>query len=431
MPKLPAAVAETMKRLKEGNSHYLSVKAINGRLYVYESTTKWDSGSRKVRSISRYLGRMTPEGRFIPGIKRDAELGFTGNEAVFNARVEGVSEGSGRRKAEARPYSSGYEAQVLEQLSQDARLKTATLARRLGLSYQGALFHRNGVEAKYGISRLPELDLGLLGFSECVVMAKFMRDVPGTARLRSVLEKEESVQLALAVQGDYDLILYCVFRQGSDIGDEIRYLRGRLFPDQELRLSVSPFRLSHGFIPLRRSFFGAVRRKGSGMAEEAAKAAVSRREAAFLGSISADAPAEFSEIDAENGFGAGSSRYLYARLIEKGILRRVTASATAVPLRYLSVILLEELSHGPFEEAREYLAGYAKSAGSGPVERFSAVGRAEGLQSLMFIMPVFSDYDLDAAMEGLRKVRGARLTRLIATDVIVGSLCYRRMPQKV
>jgi len=427
MQPLPEAVLESMKRLKQENNHYLSLKVINNRLYVYEATTKWDKENRKVRSISRYLGRMTVEGRFIPGIKRDAELGLTGAENIFNTKVYQNSIPA-KKPNSAKPYSSRYEASILEMLSSDGRSKLTKVAKKLGLKPQTALLHKKNIDKKYGLRYIPELDLHKLGFSEYLILIKFEADVPSLHEIRSSVEKEDSIQLAMLTQGDYDVIIYLLSDSGKGLKEELAYLRGRLFPEYKLKLYLTPFYAEHGFVLLRDSFFSLLEKRASeDLQNEDSGPRISKRELLFLRSLNSDGLSEFSTIDKENGFGKGSSRYLHGRLLEKEIIKRVTISMNGNQPKYVSIILLNKISHLLFSAEAGYINRCIYSGHENIADKYSLVGETENPQSMLFILPVFEAYELDKEMEELRKVKGSRLSRMVVTNIVVGGLCYRRL----
>lgn len=39
----------------------LEVKVLNKNYYLYHSTTRWDKNERKVKKVTKYIGRITPK----------------------------------------------------------------------------------------------------------------------------------------------------------------------------------------------------------------------------------------------------------------------------------------------------------------------------------------------------------------------------------
>ena len=54
----------TKNRLKQEYKFYIALSKINGKYYVYRHTTRWDKEIRKVKSISKYLGKINENGIF-------------------------------------------------------------------------------------------------------------------------------------------------------------------------------------------------------------------------------------------------------------------------------------------------------------------------------------------------------------------------------
>ena len=226
MQQLPEKVQTTYEELKKNSDRYLSIKIINEHCYVYEATSKWDKERKKVRGISRYIGRITIEGLFIPGIRRDAELGGALVEREFSAKPRKDTE---RREYRHREYSREHENAIISALSADGRLTLAEMAKKMGLKPATLEAHRRNLERKYGISYILEPDLGKLGYVEYVIMVKFLDEVPNLRTMKRELEAEPRVQLALLTQGDYDLFVYALFDANGDMRAQASELRDRLF----------------------------------------------------------------------------------------------------------------------------------------------------------------------------------------------------------
>lgn len=62
-------VTEWLNKERKDGKKRLEVKRFGKKHYVYESTTKWDKNSKKVRKVSKYMGRLTKDG-FFEGQKK-------------------------------------------------------------------------------------------------------------------------------------------------------------------------------------------------------------------------------------------------------------------------------------------------------------------------------------------------------------------------
>lgn len=55
-------VLNILKKERRKRKQPLEVKRLNNNYYLYHSTTRWDRGSKKIRKVSRYVGRITRQG---------------------------------------------------------------------------------------------------------------------------------------------------------------------------------------------------------------------------------------------------------------------------------------------------------------------------------------------------------------------------------
>jgi transposase len=63
-------VKEALRRERERLGLPLEVKKLKGSYYLYSSTTRWDPVERKAKKISKYIGKLTPEGVLEKGKAR-------------------------------------------------------------------------------------------------------------------------------------------------------------------------------------------------------------------------------------------------------------------------------------------------------------------------------------------------------------------------
>ena len=210
--ELPAKVLGTLNELRKRHSHYVDIKIINRRCYVYESTSSWDKERKKVKKTAKYLGKITLDGIFVPSVPRQRGL-----EAAL---VEGRTEGSAlqRRVYRKRIERVGkYEKDILTTLSMDGRTTVSEIASRIGLKNTAAEWHRKNIEEKYGIRYIAEIDIGKLGYLTYIILIKFENKRPGINEARRELEKEASIQLVMMTYGKFDIIMYMLMSRYSSI----------------------------------------------------------------------------------------------------------------------------------------------------------------------------------------------------------------------
>ena len=423
---LPEKVLETLTRMRKEHAHYVDVKVINSRCYVYESTSRWDSKNKKVKKSAKYLGKITDDGTFVPSVPRSP-----GSKAAL------VKKESPRTKAPSKAaYGPGvervgkHERQILTLLSMDGRAAVSKLAKEIGLKSTGTEWQKGNVERKYGIRYVAEIDVSKLGYLTYIVMIKFENKKPGINEARRELEKEPSVQLAMLTYGKYDIIMYIVISRYDDMKAHLFYMRSRIFSSYDMKLYVVPFYLDYSFVPLRDAFFESLSEKVWSRSSELPRpkeGELLRREYAVLRALNSNGREEFTRIDSAYGLSPGSARYTYHRFMETGMIKRITISMHNVRVNYISAISLQKINHVKFVGCRQqFLHHIIDDREDALMNKYALVGDMKMPEGVFLLMPVRNDRDVIDADEQLRKIEGAEVDSMIVTNMIVGSLCYRR-----
>ncbi len=427
---LPEKVLTALSKIRKEHKHYVDVKVINGRCYVYESTSRWDGERKRVKKIAKYLGKITAYGEFVQSVPRKP-----GNEAALatklHTRTKTVQKSAYGPVAER---IGKHERQILKALSMDGRATVSGLAKEIGLKNTGAEWQKASVEKKYGIQYISEIDISKLGYLTYIVLIKFENKKPGINEAKRELEKEPSVQLAMLTYGKYDLIMYVVMSRYDDIKVHFFNIRSRIFPSYDMELYVVPFYLDYGFVPLRDKFFeilaGKVWNRSIGKPRPK-EGDLLRREYEVLRALNSNGREDFTRIDAECGLAPGSARYTYHKLVEKGTIKRITISMRNVRVNYISAISLQKINHVRFLSCRQQLLQLIIGDREDTlINKYALVGDIKMPEGVFLIMPVRNDRDIIEADEQLRKIDGAEVDSIIVTNVIVGSLCYRRFDNR-
>jgi DNA-binding Lrp family transcriptional regulator len=122
----------------------------------------------------------------------------------------------------------------------------------------------------------------------------------------------------------------------------------------------------------------------------------------------------------------GSARHAFIKLVKKGIITRMTITLERLPIRYLAMMQFEYVNGNKFLKVRSRLLEEEIVYGKF-INKYVYLGDMGIPSSLMFILPIFSESDLNIAMNNLRyELKGTSGTTILFTQVIVGSLCYRR-----
>ncbi len=427
--ELPERIEETLERIRRERSHYVDVKIIGRRCYVYESTSKWDRVHRKVKKTSTYIGRITSDGIFIKSSPRSPGLRA--------ALIEGAktSRPASARPAEPRAGKGRYDVQILTALSSNGRSTVSELGKMIGLKNTAAEAQRNNVEKRYGIRYIAEIDVNKLGYLTYFVFIKFENKKPSMSLAKVSLEKEPHIQLAMLTYGRYDIIMYIVISEYEDLKDQLYSIRDSIFADYDLKLYVAPFYPGYCFVPLRGRFFDMLKERVWARSSEKPRprpGELLRREYAVLKELSENGKEEFTEIDERYGLAEGSARYTYHRLVEKGIIKRITVSMHNLPLKYISAIFLQKINQVKYRAYRPRILQHIITDFEGSVtNRYALEGDIKTPEGVFFLLPAFNDRDVMAVDSELRAVQGTEVDSMIVTSVPVGSLCYRKFDRKL
>ena len=186
--------------------------------------------------------------------------------------------------------------------------------------------------------------------------------------------------------------------------------------------------MGYGFIPLRDGFFEVLKSKAGGKAQRGeGLPRLLNREHTVLKDLNSNGSMDFAEIDEKNRFGAGSARYTYNRLVDKGIVRRITISLANLPIKYFALILLEDINHSEFIKHRSALRNSITEETENPVNKYIISGEFGMPDGTLLLLPVFTGIDLDKAMEEMRLIKGLRARRLVITNIITGFMCCRKL----
>ncbi|MDE1825479.1 MAG: hypothetical protein KGH77_03920 [Candidatus Micrarchaeota archaeon] len=401
--ELPKPVNETLKHLRQEFPFYIVLQSKNGNHYLYKHSTKWDAQSKKVRTSRTYLGKITDDGKFLRKLVRSAE------QEEMAALPEGKM-----------PMDE-KDSVLLTVLSMNARADLAYHGRKLGMKPEETYRRVKNLEKRFGITYITEIDVEKLGYLKLLVMVKFIDKKPGIEEIRSVAERVHAVQLALLVNGDYDLVFYVFVKKESadEIPKAIIGLRVGELEGYKSRWYTAPFYEHHGFVPIRNEFI------------EDIKEELKKREYAVLREVNKNSVADFAEIDRKYGLERMHSGYVYSTLKENGVIRRATISMQKLPIKYIGILQQEIIDESEFRKRRELqLEQIIEDAGT-PTNKYVLGGDTENPDGTILFAPIFSNGELDIIMEKIRKQNsGIEIKQMIVTSILLGSLCYRKFDVK-
>ncbi len=410
---MPEAVRKTFARLKLEYPFYILLSIINNRFYVYHSSSIWDKEKRKVRSNKEYLGRITEDGKFI---KKSVKEGIAPqiNTLTSINSLDKVDE------------------KILTHLSMNCRLPISTIAERVGLSVQATERRKENLERRYGIRYFTSINYFKLGYSTYLAFVSFKDKKPDMAVLKSVLEKSPRIQLAMAAQGAYDLVLYILAENSAILNEVIFDIRkDERIGDYESIWNVVVFDQAYGCVPLRDLFFDLLEKKVWHRTKTIPKPAsdsLTYREYVLLRELNSEGNKPFAEIEKMHDMGHGAAKYTFDKIKAKELIWRPTMTMGNYGVKYNAMIFISILNKAAFIRDREKFLRYIIKDYDAPSNRFSLEGDTLSPDGEVFLMPVLRDGELEMESGWLsEQINGIKLESLIITKILLGELCYRKL----
>ena len=286
------------------------------------------------------------------------------------------------------------------------------------------------LEKAWHIHYLPEIDLNKLGYTTYLILIKFTNGTPSMGEMKSTLEKNPRVQLALSTKGESDLMVFFLTEMGENARFNISKAREDLFPNYDAEWMSAPVYPTYGFIPVNEKFFDVLKARVWNRSKEVPRQpedSISNNEYSLLLELSKNGAIDFSEVDKKYGFDNGRAQYAYHKLKKKGIIRRITASITGLPMKYLAVLYAKEVNGNSWEESRPLLLAHIIKETKRPINQYALVGDTGIPNGGIFMFPVFDEKDLEIEEKELFSImKNAKITTSIVTSSFAGSLCFRK-----
>ncbi len=208
---------------------------------------------------------------------------------------------------------------LLRDLCTNSRITITELSKKYELSRKVVTTRIAALETELGIRYLLELNYEALGFTTLhIAYFKFLKR-PKAEKLRTVLEKSNVVQLAVATKGDIDMVVFALARHSIEY---FNWEVGIQLSLAEYGVSVtsSEVMVDHlGFIPLNINLI-----KESNLKDIYKKILVVLNENSRISQ---------RELSKKVGFSEGLTKYYLGKLNREGIIKRYTAVITKSPLK--------------------------------------------------------------------------------------------------
>ena len=438
---VPDKVQETFSRLKESVDYVIVLRKINDHFYVYKASSRWDKKEKRVKSSQQYIGRITEHGAFI---KRAEEYE---KSALERARILLEAHGAtvdfpGEKDSRSKEINTATEnsseedigevdKKILMCLSMNSRMPMSKLARIVGISEQNAYYRVKALEKRFGIKYILEINPEKFGYSSYLLLIKFLEAVPSIEEVKKLFEYNYKIQFLAITKGEYDIMAYLLDVSSTEVTDMLI----QLFFKTELknfkaRLNLMPYSMVYSFIPLRDIFIenalkNLVWRK-TRHSQISKPEKLRYREFLILKELNLDGSANFSEIDKKYKLSRGTAGYTYQNLSEDGVIIRSTITMVNLPMKYLGVIFIEDIYGKLVEETRYKLLLDLISYGR-IINKYCLGGNIAMPLGAVVLIPIFEDGSLEYAAKHIGEIlHGSAIKTAIITDVVIGSLCYRR-----
>ena len=132
------------------------------------------------------------------------------------------------------------------------------------------------------------------------------------------------------------------------------------------------------------------------------------------------------DVDRKYGFDTGRAQYAYYKLVESGILKRITISLQDLPIRYVAAIFIKITDMELYYGTRDSLLMDIVDRSDTPVNKYALAGDIATPFGVLMLMPVFGERDLDDTIRMLSEAKGMTIKSAIITTTLVGGLCFRR-----
>ena len=438
MVEAPIKIKEVFDELKKSYGGHIELKFLNKRFCVFEATSKWDSKRKKPVKITHYIGWITDNGVVIPAKPKQSEARLKALEFEYNKMIEHQRELEEKRKAASEKTLDealgNEDILLLEALSMNSRLPHARISSITRIPLHALEYRIKRLERILGIKYALELNMNNLGFSEYMILAKFISDKPSHEAVRAALEKNPRVQLALATKGTYDLAIFCVAENNNVVAEVLDSIRTEAaLKGIESEWYITPIATDYGFVPLRQKFFDVLKekvwhRKKHG--EKPGASSLMYREYAILCELNEDSTKSFASIDRKYDLPMGSAKRAYEDLMNeegKNAILRPTLLANSINKRYDGIILTAINNDAKFIESRDNHHKYIINEPNKFISRFSYICDIETPDGIFYIFPVLKDEDMQKVEIGLSEtIKGVKFDSLIVESTIIGNICYRK-----
>ena len=431
MAFLDSKIQKALNELKDNYSKNLITKLDQktGNFKVYEFI-KSNTIDKKENFLYRYIGFIKQDGFFIP-IKDNDSININDQLNQFK-RINDLDKELGYYNFEEKNNEvgvSGYEEKILTALSMNSRLSYSKIGKLLKLKRTASVYQIEKVIKKYNVKPVLEMYTKSIGFFHYIIFVKFLGKFPDNIeKLTKELKSYPEIQLAAMTVGKYDMFLYVrslgIEDKDSIISNAYLFLKG-----YKIKVVISEFDQAFGFIPIRDEFFEKLKirvwTKDKNHPRPDSNQFTSN-EFEFLRELNKNPTENFVSIDKKSGFDLGTSRFLYNKLLKKGIIKRSTISILNSNIKQIAIISAKLYDFGLVGKNKKILL-YNILEKDGFIDNYSFMGDYYTDRSELFVKPLMKDENLDKVLLKLKDIyKETKFNILIVTDVLFGEFVFRR-----
>jgi DNA-binding Lrp family transcriptional regulator len=438
MVEAPGKIKEVFEELKMSYGEHIELKFLNKRFCIFEATSKWDSKRQKPVKITHYIGWITDNGVVVPAKPKNSEARLKALEFEYNKMLKHQKELEEKRKsASERPMEEAFgneDILLLQALSMNSRLPHAKLSKITGIPIHALEYRISRLEKILSIKYTLELNMNNLGFSEYMVLARFISSKPSHEDVKKALSSFPRVQLALVTKGNYDLIIFYEAENNTILSldlDSIRNSSALSKIDSEWY--VTPIATDYGFVPLRQEFFEVLKEKVWHRKKHGEKPnanSLMQREYALLRELNQDSAKSFASIERGYNLPEGSPKRAYSDLCNedgKNIIIRPTLLATSLNKKYDGIIIANINNKEKFITSRDNHRRYIINESGSVISKFSYICDMETPDGIFYLFPVLKEDDMERIEHELSNtIKGVKFDSLIVESAIMGDICYRK-----
>ncbi len=311
----------------------------------------------------------------------------------------------------------------------NARLPYSKVGKLVGLERTASSYQVEKVIKKYNVKPVLEWYTKSIGFFHYIIFVKFLDKTSiDSKKLTEELKSYPEIQLAAMTIGKYDMFLYVrslgIGDPDSIISNAYLFLNG-----YKAKVVISEFDQAFGFVPLRDKFFDKLKisvwikdknhpRPDSNQ--------FTPNEFEFLRELNKNPTENFVGIDKKLGFDLGTSRFLYSKLLKKGIIRRPTISILNNNIKQIAIISVKLYNFGLIRKNRKILL-FNILEKDGLIDEYSFFGDYYTDRSELFVKPLIGDENLDEVLLKLKDIyKETKFDILIVTEILFGEFVFRR-----